>query len=109
MKASHANKEVVEDFVTRWVKQKYGKEREVTVNREKEHSYLGMTIRYEEDGSVVIDMIDYVEDMLDEFPVQLKGTISTPANDSIFKVVESKPLSKQRSEVFHLHAAKEEH
>ena len=72
--------DVVEDFV-RWVKEKYSKEREVTVNREKEHSYLGMTIRYEKDGSVVVDMVDYVEDMIDEFPVQLKGA-------GICKVVE---------------------
>ena len=51
-------------------------------------------------------MVDYVEDMIEEFPVKLKGTISTPANDSIFKVVEGKPLSKQRSEVFHTYVAK---
>ena len=41
-----------------------------------------------------------------EFPVELKGTITTPANDSLFKSVDSKALSKQRSEVFHTYVAK---
>ena len=78
LKASHEDKEVLEAFVE-WVEKKYGQERKVTVNRGKEHTYLGMILRYEEDGSVTVDMRDYVEDMLSEFPVNLTGRVTTPA------------------------------
>ena len=78
LKVSHHNDQVIEEFV-QWVKSKYGKEREVTVrNKEDEHTYLGMTLRYDRDGSVSIDMVDYVKDMIKEFPVKLNGRITTP-------------------------------
>ena len=44
--------------------------------------------------------------MIEEFPVKLNGRITTPANESIFLVTQSKALSKQRLEVFHTYVVK---
>ena len=53
------------------------KERKVTVNRGQEHAYLGMTIRYEPDRSMTVDMIDYVDDMIEKCSVKLHGRMQS--------------------------------
>ena len=45
-----------------------------------------MTLDCTTPGKVKIDMIDCVKAMIDECPVELKGTVSTPANDHLFKI-----------------------
>ena len=42
-----------------------------------------MTLDYSSPGAVKIDMTDYVKAMIDEFPEDLKGKVSTPANDHL--------------------------
>lgn len=64
LKISHQNAEVVSDFVA-WIKKMYGKIGEVKVKRGKVHDYLGMKLHYDVQGQVSIDMIDYVQNMLE--------------------------------------------
>ena len=69
-----------------------------------------MNLRYEQDGfTSVDDMVDYVEGMSSEFPVRKlnRRKVTTPGTTvAIFKDVESKRLTSQRSDVFHIYIAK---
>lgn len=88
--SSHVDKKVNDEFLL-WLNEKYGKIGEVTANRGDKHNYLGMTIKFK-DGEVIINMKDYVKNMLGDFPIKFKGTkrIVIPACMDIF----SKSLSK---------------
>ena len=68
LKISHRDEKVVNDVITQ-LEEKYGK-MSMTIGRK--HKYVGMNIIYNLDGTVVIDMKDYVQDSLDEFPESLE-------------------------------------
>jgi Reverse transcriptase (RNA-dependent DNA polymerase) len=107
LKISHQDAKVFSDFVI-WIKQKYSKIGEVKVKRGKVHDCLGMRFRYNVQGQVSIDMIDYVQNMLEGFPQnQIEKGSKTPWNDNLFKV-ESKSveLSDSERELFHTVVAK---
>ena len=102
LKVSHECSKVVSEFIG-WVVKTYGKIGEVKTTRGKVHEYLGMKLDYRAGGRVTIDMVDYVESMIHNFPYDLtKGTVASPWNDNLFKVDEdSQPLEKARAEIFH--------
>ena len=107
LKASHVDQRVLDEF-TSWLDDKYGsKENPVTVHTGNKHRYLGMTIDYSVEGKVRIDMTDYVEDMLEEFPYELNNRITkTPATENIFSIDESPRLDEQRAAILHTYVAK---
>ena len=45
----------------------YGKYKAVEPTRGKIHDYLGMVVDFTEKGKVIIDMVKYVESMIDDF------------------------------------------
>jgi hypothetical protein len=47
-----------------WDMKTYGSIGEVKTTRGKVHEYLGMKLDYTEKGKVIVDMIDYVESMI---------------------------------------------
>ena len=104
LKASHMSTKVLDEFL-QWIKDTYGAIGEVKTTRGKLHDYLGMKLDYSVPGQVSIDMVDYVEYMVNEFPQQdLQGgkPINSPWNDHLFRVLESSPsLSKEAAEQFH--------
>ena len=52
-------------------------------------------------------MTDYIKDMLEEYPEDVKGKSKTPANEKLFRVNEnSTKLDKEKAEVFHTFVAK---
>jgi len=55
-------------------------------HRGKIHEYLGMEIDYSQKGKVIFGMINYVENMIEDFPMKLKSTdvAQTPAGDGLF-------------------------
>ena len=63
------------------------------------HHYLGMTFYFSEKGIVKIDMVDYVQGMLDDFPVKLgtKDVSPTPAAENLFAARTSPDLSKEKA------------
>jgi hypothetical protein len=66
------------------------------------HDYLGITIGYSEEGKVKFTMYDYLEDVLAEMPVDMKGTAPTPASDNLFNVdALSTALNEKESDFFH--------
>jgi hypothetical protein len=84
-----------------------GKRAPLTVTRGKIHDYLGMTLDYSEPNVAKIDMTDYVKKILDEAPVEMDGTATSPAAEHLFKIVEDNELlDVANSESFHATVAK---
>ena len=52
---------------------------------------------------MIVDMVDYVEKMVDEFPEKLKSTHTamSPADAGLFELSKGGVLDKKRSEDFH--------
>ena len=105
--SSHVDSKVNDEFA-KWLNNKYGEYGEITSTRGKVHEYLGMKIIFKDDGSVEIDMKDYVNEMLQEFPIKFKseGKYTFPASATMFSKDTSRTLEKSRSELFHRFVAK---
>ena len=103
VKSSHVNPKVNDSFIA-WLQKEYGKLGEVKSSRGKKHDYLGMVLDYTTDGQVRIDMSEYVEKMVTEFPNDaLQGPkVSNPASENLFKVDKRSPkLDRDKAEIFH--------
>jgi hypothetical protein len=107
LKSSHKMKSVNDRF-EKWLNSKYGNHRKVTATRGKVHDYLGMELDYRKRGKLKISMTKYVENMLNDFPVQLgkKDVAKTPAANSLFNLGTGAKLDTKRSEIFHTFVAK---
>jgi hypothetical protein len=100
LKVRHVNKMHIDDLIT-WIKQSYGSIEEVKTTRGKIHEYLGMKLDYSVKRQVTIDIVDYENKMIKEFPDKdLKGVrVTSPWNENLFKVNEASPLlSKEMTE-----------
>jgi hypothetical protein len=103
LKISHVDPEVIEKIIQE-LENKYGV---MSKNRGKEHTYLGMKLVYNDDGTVTIDMKDYVNEIIEEFPEEFNGKANTPASEHIFSVDDkAKPLDDKQREVLHRIVAK---
>ena len=63
-----------------------------------------MTLDYSVKAKVKINMVDYMEKMVTEFPYKiLQGPkVSSPANENLFKVDKRSPkLNQESAEIFH--------
>jgi hypothetical protein len=77
---------------------------EVKVTRGKFHNSLGMILDYSEPGQVIVDMTQYVEEMIKGFPSESlkEKKVSSPWNEYLFTVQDdSARLLSHRSELFH--------
>jgi hypothetical protein len=72
------------------------------------HGYLGMTIDFSVKGKVMITMIDFIEQMLEEIPEDMKGEKQSPAQDHLFKVYEEGgvKLEETKRAIAHRNTAK---
>ena len=79
LKFSHKDPKVNDQFIE-WLNKKCGKLGDIKATRGPVHEYLGMTLDYSKKGQVSIDMRDYVNTMLNDFPAtkSKKGKIKTP-------------------------------
>ncbi len=104
--SSHADPKVNDRFLD-WLNKKYGNYGEVTATRRKIHDYLGMIFDFSEPGILKLDMIDYVEKMLEEFSLQFdkRDTVPTPAEEDLFHEGKGH-LDKERQKEFHTFVAK---
>jgi len=105
--SSHVDKKVNDELAV-WLNDMYGEHGSVKVHCGKVHNHLGMVFDFTTPGKVMVDMSDYVEDMLEEFPIKFKPNESaaTPATDDLFSAGTSKDLSPQQAEEFHTFVAK---
>ena len=103
MKISHADPAVVTDVIEQ-LEQFFGK---MTITRGKEHVFLGMKIKYTDQGTAEIIMQDYLEEAIVESGLDVVRSATTPAKWDLFEIDEGlPPLGKGESEVFHSVVAK---
>ena len=107
LKSSHVDSKVNDEF-TIWLENKYGEHGKVKIHHGKIHDYLGMTFDYSQKGKVIIDMISYIEDMLEEFPknFQKNETAMMAAAENLFAKGHGKKLNKEHANIFHRIIAK---
>ena len=74
----------------------YGKYKTVQPTRVKIHDYLGMVVDFTEKGKVIIDMVKYVESMIDDFPVGLNKEAKTPAAENPLDIGTGTLLTKEK-------------
>ena len=79
-KISHVQYEVVSSIIER-IEKRFGK---MTVTRGKEHVFLGMDIRYRENGTAEIRMKEYVKEAISEFGMELRQSATSPAKRNLF-------------------------
>ena len=92
----------VNDEFHKWLQAEYAQVKDVTVTRGKRHVYLGMTLDYSTEGEVKVDMVDYVKEMVSEFPEELKKIRSAyPANGHLFDTNKGSKLDDLRADIFH--------
>ena len=83
--SSHKNPKVNDKF-GEWLERMYRVYKAVKPLRGKVHDYLGMKIDFGTKDTVIIDMDQYVHDMIVDFPVIITKTSSTPAGDKHMEV-----------------------
>jgi hypothetical protein len=103
LKISHVDKREVTRML-RWLEKMYG---EMRTTRGKQHEYLGMKLDFRKRGKVRVSMIEYLEEIIDEFPEAVEATVSSPAADHLFKINEEcTPLDEEMARSFHTMTAK---
>ena len=107
LKISHVDPDVV-TYMIKTIDKEFGQEAPITVRRGKVHDYLGMTLDFSTKGKAKIKMIDYVEGMLADLPVDMAGESATPAADHLFQVNTDDPikLDKEKLQFFHHYVTK---
>ena len=100
LKGSHLDSKVNDDFYE-WLQEEFGQIKKITGTRGKRHVYLGMTLDYSTPGEVKIDMVDYVKEMINDFPMDLDGKVATVSNEHLFDTSKGKPLGPAKQEAFH--------
>lgn len=102
-KISHEDPAVVTEIVEA-IEANFGK---MTVTRGKNHTFLGMDISFNGNGTVTIAMASYIKDAIADFGEDVSSPASTPAGKSLFTVDESSPpLASADADLFHSIVAK---
>jgi hypothetical protein len=108
LKISHVDPQVTADIV-QLLQEKYGTEdAPVTVSHGKVHDYLGMTLDYTQPNKVIINMDQYVNELLDNVPEDYgTGIATTPAATHLYDVnPDAEKLEQKKAELFHTLTAK---
>jgi hypothetical protein len=102
-KISHVDAKVVTDVIEK-IENKFGK---MTVTRGNEHIFLGMKITMNQNGTVTINMKDYVMEAIKECKDDISKSATTPAKKDLFETNDnSELLVKEKAELFHSVVAK---
>ena len=102
--SSHVNPNVNDKFKER-MNCDYGKHGEVKANRGKLQYYLGNIFDFTEKVKVTINMDDYVERMINDYPMKISNsdTDFTPTGNNIIEKGNRKRLVKNKPKLFILH------
>ena len=94
--SSHVNPKVNYKF-KEWMNRNDGNHGEVKSNRGKLHKYPGMTFDFTGKSKVKTRMDDYVESIINEFPMKISKsyTALTPSGNNIFEKGNSKRLGRK--------------
>ena len=82
--------------------------RKITTRRGKKYTYLGMDLDFTELGSVNVWMVDYLKELIVDFPVEIEGSIVTPAGTNLFEINKENPvyLEEKKAKILHTFVAK---
>jgi hypothetical protein len=109
MKISHKDPKHVNDVIER-LRKIYGKTDPMTVNRGKEHDYLGMSIDFRTKGAVKITMYDYVQRMINDLKADMIGGKPTAAPHGLFHTANKRDniplLGDEQKDYFHTMTAR---
>ena len=101
LKMSQIDPRVLDTFVDE-LNQVFGKESPVVVRKGPCHNYLGITLDYLSPGKVIVDMKQYIDNVLSETPPDIKGVAQTPSGEYLFKVnPDCKRLDSPSAVMFH--------
>jgi hypothetical protein len=101
LKISHRDSKVVDIMLDKLDKE-YGSVRKMTIRRGPVHDYLGMRIDFSNPGNVMIDMQDYIDEIIVHVPEDMQGVAATPAADHLFKTrPDADPLDTETADFFH--------
>ena len=64
----------------------------LTISTGTEHTFLGIRIKYLDDGTVSLNMRDYIQEVVDNFGEDVSQTASTPAARWLFAVSDARKL-----------------
>ena len=103
MKSSHVDSKVNDELIA-FIRNKY-EDAEIGLLKEtrgKVHEYLGMTLDYSVKGEVSINMIKYLENMLEGFDEDVSESANTPAAAHLFQIRdEAEKLDEDKAKKFH--------
>ena len=103
LKISHEDSEIVSSTIS-FLESKFGK---MTVSRGKEHEYIGMKIRFNNDNTVSVNMSHHIEEALAAFPETISKATTTPAKKNLFEIDDtSDRLDTTHPDLFHSITAK---
>ena len=60
----------------------------MTIMGSKVHKYLCITIDYSSPGKVILSMINYTQNNIEDIPEDMKGGSATPTSHHIFYIAE---------------------
>jgi len=101
LKVSHMEPAEVTKFGD-WLSKTYGVP--VATHRGKVHDYPGMIFDFSEKGKVMVNMIEYIKTIINNFPEEIIVTRASPAVDHLFTVrdeTEATLLPEEQACVFH--------
>ena len=85
-----------------WLSKKYGVA--VATHRGKVHDYLGMIFDFSPKGKVMVTMMEYIKNIIKDFPEEIVGMKTSPAADHLFTVRDPslvKVLPEEQVMAFH--------
>ena len=108
MKVSHVDPQVNTEFIE-YLRDKYEVDDndelpKLKATRREIHDFLGMTLDFSIKGKVMVKMIKYVKEMMEDF--QEYKAAKTPAGELLFKTRECNKFNKEKTEIFHTMVAK---
>ena len=103
--SSHKDPQVNKVFAE-WLEKMYGAYKAVEPTFGKKHEFLGMYFDFSEKGRVQVDMKYYIDNMLEDFPMNITKTSKTPAGERLLEKGSGALLDKERKEIFHTTVAR---
>eukprot|EP00957_Ditylum_brightwellii_P211272 15365980-Ditylum_brightwellii.AAC.1 len=103
LKISHVDSKEVTRMLC-WLEGRCGKLR---TTRGKLHDDLGMTLDFSKKGKVKVLMVEYVNEIIEDFPEAVEGSVTTTAAEHLFNIKkEGTALNETQVRQFHTFTAK---
>jgi hypothetical protein len=101
LKVSHCDPAQITIF-REWLSKKYGVA--VATHWGKVHNYLGMIFDFLVKGKVMVTMMEYIKNIIKDFPEEITGTKMSPVANHLFTVWDpslAKALLEEQAMAFH--------